>query len=340
MALENFTTYTETDPNARIAVTASRITSTLLTRDEDAYVYADKGVNYFAGNFTHELTVRVTGGAVSGTMGMVAWAITNDIDDYQGLGTLSKSGLFVLLGRNFDATPYFQATERDSGTEYSSATPYTGVINTDYYLKIVRDETVGTYGTFYCYIYSDVGRTTLVATLSVTLHTSKKDFRYIFGALSSDTNEPATTISAYSEALEIVSNISSPVVTTEPCTSISTTTATGNGTITDLGSSSVTEHGHCWSTSVNPTTADSKTTKGAGSLGSFTSSITGLTAGLLYYVRAYATNSAGTSYGGNVSFRAGLPGTQMKAGNIAIKGTTQRYVGDDGIEYYLQGTAV
>ncbi len=94
-----------------------------------------------------------------------------------------------------------------------------------------------------------------------------------------------------------------PVVTTQAASSVTTTTATGNGTITDLGGSAVTQHGVCWSTSANPTTSDSKTTEGAAAAtGAFTSGITGLSAGTTYHYRAYATNSDGTSYGADVTF--------------------------------------
>ncbi|MBP7653540.1 right-handed parallel beta-helix repeat-containing protein [Candidatus Dependentiae bacterium] len=94
-----------------------------------------------------------------------------------------------------------------------------------------------------------------------------------------------------------------PTVTTQAVSSIASTTATGNGNVTALGSPNPTQHGHCWNTSTNPTTANSNTTLGAkGSTGAFTSSLTGLTAGTLYYVRAYATNTQGTAYGSNVSF--------------------------------------
>jgi len=101
-----------------------------------------------------------------------------------------------------------------------------------------------------------------------------------------------------------------PTLTTEQVTGIADTTATGHGTISDLGDSAVTQHGHCWSESENPTTADSKTEEGAGSLGAFTSDITGLTPSTLYYVRAYATNFQGTSYGDQVectTFATGAP---------------------------------
>jgi hypothetical protein len=51
-----------------------------------------------------------------------------------------------------------------------------------------------------------------------------------------------------------------------------------------------------------------KTDEGAASAtGSFTSSITGLSANTTYYVCAYATNTAGTSYGEQVSFTTTAP---------------------------------
>lgn len=96
---------------------------------------------------------------------------------------------------------------------------------------------------------------------------------------------------------------SAPTVTTASITDIFGTTATGGGNVTSDGGCTVTARGVCWSTSSNPTIANSKTTDGTGT-GSFTSSLTGLTCGTTYYVRAYATNSQGTSYGSQVSFVA------------------------------------
>ena len=92
-----------------------------------------------------------------------------------------------------------------------------------------------------------------------------------------------------------------PTVTTAAVTNITQTTATGGGNVTSDGGGAVTTRGVCWSTTANPTTANNKTTDGSGT-GTFTSSLTGLTANTLYYVRAYATNSAGTSYGSQVNF--------------------------------------
>jgi uncharacterized protein (TIGR02145 family) len=92
-----------------------------------------------------------------------------------------------------------------------------------------------------------------------------------------------------------------PTVTTTAVTNITPTTATSGGNVTSDGGATVTARGVCWSTSSNPTMADSHTTDGSGT-GLFVSSLTGLTAVTLYYVRAYAVNSVGTAYGDEVSF--------------------------------------
>jgi hypothetical protein len=93
-----------------------------------------------------------------------------------------------------------------------------------------------------------------------------------------------------------------PTVTTTSITNIGTTTATGGGNVTSDGGTTVTARGVCWSTSQNPTISNSRTTNGTGT-GSFTSSLTSLSSNTTYYVRAYATNSVGTAYGNQISFR-------------------------------------
>jgi hypothetical protein len=91
------------------------------------------------------------------------------------------------------------------------------------------------------------------------------------------------------------------VVTAAPISNITSITATGGGNVTLAGWASVTSKGVCWSTSADPTIADSCTVDGTGT-GEFTSSITGLSPATTYHVRAYATNTAGTAYGDDVTF--------------------------------------
>ncbi|MGV3638996.1 MAG: cadherin-like beta sandwich domain-containing protein [Adhaeribacter sp.] len=95
--------------------------------------------------------------------------------------------------------------------------------------------------------------------------------------------------------------ITLPVLTTNAASAISGTSANVSGNVTSDGEATITERGIVWSTTANPTTANNKVTA-AGTTGSFTSTLTGLSVSTTYYARAFATNSAGTAYGTQVSF--------------------------------------
>jgi hypothetical protein len=103
-----------------------------------------------------------------------------------------------------------------------------------------------------------------------------------------------------------------PVLTTNAISVISSSGVIAGGNISSEGGtaktssngygSAVTARGVVWGTNSNPTIAlSTKTTNGSGP-GEFQSLITGLSAGTKYYVRAYATNRIGTSYGNEISF--------------------------------------
>ncbi|MEI8049792.1 MAG: pectinesterase family protein, partial [Bacteroidota bacterium] len=93
-----------------------------------------------------------------------------------------------------------------------------------------------------------------------------------------------------------------PTVSSTAISGISTTFVSTGGNITTDGGAAVTDRGIVYSsTSTSPTITDSKIQTGTGS-GIFTTQLSGLTAGTTYYARAYATNSAGTSYGTVLTF--------------------------------------
>lgn len=101
-----------------------------------------------------------------------------------------------------------------------------------------------------------------------------------------------------------------PTITTQAVSNIGSTNAIGNGIITDLGIPNPTSFGVCWSTTGTTSITDSKSDNGAASVtGAFTSSMTSLSPNTTYYVRAYATSTAGTSYGDQVSFTTITAGT-------------------------------
>jgi hypothetical protein len=127
-----------------------------------------------------------------------------------------------------------------------------------------------------------------------------------------------------------------PTVTTTAVTSITATTASSGGNVISDGGAAVTARGVCWSTSPNPTIADSYTTNGTGT-GVFTSSITGLTPGTTYYVRAYATNSIGTAYGNPITFTTSILNNPTISGTVSdgtapIQGVTITFSHDGHTE--------
>lgn len=107
------------------------------------------------------------------------------------------------------------------------------------------------------------------------------------------TNSKGTS---YGDTKEFTTTDGKPTVITNEVTDITGTSAKCGGNVTYDGGFPVTERGVCWSTSQNPTITNSHTSDGTGS-GSYTSNITNLNGSTTYYLRAYATNSKGTSYG-------------------------------------------
>jgi len=92
-----------------------------------------------------------------------------------------------------------------------------------------------------------------------------------------------------------------PIVITVGVTEIKTTSAVSGGQISDNGGAQIITQGICWNTEPAPVIGNNKTTQ-TGSV-SFTSNLTGLQPNNQYYVRAYATNEAGTGYGQTVTFK-------------------------------------
>ena len=111
-------------------------------------------------------------------------------------------------------------------------------------------------------------------------------------------------------------SLEKPEVTTALVTSITSTTAISGGNVTSDGGSPVTDRGVCWSTSANPTISLNTKTSNSSGTGPFTSNITDLTANTTYFLRAFATNNAGTSYGNQVSFKTSPPNVIDVDGNV------------------------
>ena len=126
----------------------------------------------------------------------------------------------------------------------------------------------------------------------------------------------SASITGYGEQVTFNTLATIPSVTTSVVSNITDNSATCGGNVTSDGGATVTARGICWSTNQNPTIGDNHTTDGSG-IGAFTSSITGLVPNTTYYVRAYATNSEGTSYGEQRTLN-----TLCNVVNIAVSGNT------------------
>ena len=92
-----------------------------------------------------------------------------------------------------------------------------------------------------------------------------------------------------------------PIIVTKGIYNVTNNTALSGGIVLNEGSSVVTTKGVCINTSGNPTINDGITNDGSG-IGAFVSNITGMNPNTTYYLRAYATNNAGTSYGNQIYF--------------------------------------
>jgi len=125
-----------------------------------------------------------------------------------------------------------------------------------------------------------------------------------------------------------------PTVTTTAPTAVSEGSAILGGNVTAQGSAAVTDRGVCLSSSINPSVTDLKIGSGTGT-GIFTTTNARLKPNTPYYVRAYATNSVGTSYGQNQqfttldafyeSFETGFSGGTTGAWNIVNTSSSEGY---------------
>lgn len=178
MGYEDFTGYTEVDPNSHIERTANHADANGLTRGEDAYLYYDKGAAYF-GDFTHYVDLKPVSGTAWGYG--AGWALTNDIDDLQGIKTAGQTAIAIQMFRLGDASRVVKVIEIYLSASYAG----TGIavsLNTQYYGRIYKSGT-----TFRIRLWTnssdrdndDTGAGSYVGESSLTLH-ADHTFRYVF----------------------------------------------------------------------------------------------------------------------------------------------------------------
>ena len=191
--MEDFTTYTETDPGADVTVTSSRITIASGTDNDTYNVFKDKGAGYFDA-LDIDFAMRVTTGVTTDAIVGIAIINTATPTTENMAGTLTSSDISANMYW-YNGTNIFLSRGNFAGITDSVA----GLsIDTTYYCTLVR--TAGS-DTVTLEIYSDSGRTSLVDTLSVSGF-GTTTWQYVYGLMTAEFNE-SNVLNGYVENMTI-----------------------------------------------------------------------------------------------------------------------------------------
>jgi hypothetical protein len=191
MTTEDFTTYTEVDPNGKLTVAAAKATGVDADRDEDVYLYKDFGANYFdALNINFEIFIASTSGAYA----LCGMAVANVVGTASSMGA-TDVGLFALKvsAAYYDLRFYRYTVASDV---------FVCSADTIYYCTLKRS--AGS-DTITCEIYSDAARTTLLDTLSLAGYGTATKWRYLYGFVNwHDHAATATDFDGYVQNLDVL----------------------------------------------------------------------------------------------------------------------------------------
>lgn len=176
--LEDFTDgWTELDPNTHIGVAANKLTVVGLARNEDAWIYVDKGASHFGTTFEHLFDLKFISASAAWGVGGV-WAVSNVINDVKYWVDNTSQALDFRMHRHSNGNHIFVLEE----TEAASVDEGIITQGTQYYPLVERTGDT----TAESRIYDDSGRTSLVDTLNVSV-TAGRSWRNLFGCVSYNT---------------------------------------------------------------------------------------------------------------------------------------------------------
>ena len=212
---------------------------------------------------------------------------------------VSSSGTACSPGNPLAGIGAITACTGDSGT--TATCSYTSTYNNSWGISAGQDASNGDT------ITASANETFLI-TYTTDTFSANTEWVSIQNALTATSGSTVSSVisgltsggGSISQVIAEVIPTTSPIVTTGNTSSVGYTTATGSGTVWS-GGSNLTDSGLCVSIVSNPTTSDTCISQGT-TEGSFTENFTGLMANQLYHIRAYGTNTLGTSYGNDRTF--------------------------------------
>lgn len=175
----DFTRWTEVDTAGKLTVTAT--TATKIASTADTYLYLSNYAGGLKGDFSFDFDLKMT--ATVANSGFFIFQAANVATHPYGLVSdpmYAHIGVSVYYTGGYRRLAFYEVTSGLVRTIFTGSTVALA-LDTQYYARVRRDESAGTYGTLYCDIYSDSARTTLVGTESMALN-QKQNFTYIYTA--------------------------------------------------------------------------------------------------------------------------------------------------------------
>jgi len=191
MTLEDFTTYIKYDPNDRIMDLTSNHLEFWSIRNMRTRLYANYGYDHF-GDFEHDISVRRTYSTDNGLA--YCYMLANVVKDVSDLQNDNDEGIGFYVYDTSGGLVYWRLNEIYEGNSWIDS--YTSSSSAYHYLTIEKVST-----TLTCKIYSDVERTNLLTTLSLTLHADHK-FKYVY-AINTFHLSSSVTLRLYIDDLDL-----------------------------------------------------------------------------------------------------------------------------------------
>jgi hypothetical protein len=189
--LEDYTAYTEVDPDSEVTVATNTITVAGLGKNTDTYVYKNFGAGHFT-DFSHLHQLKVTAWDVKGLA--TPYALADTVNDY--LGLIANNFIGILVGENLSANGAFRLEQSTSGSStFDTALDLT--LNVDYYFDTARSGTALTSD-----IYTDADRTVVFDNLSITTGAGALQYYYPIASANNATTPTIDLISSNTDLQE------------------------------------------------------------------------------------------------------------------------------------------